>query len=267
MISTFKSKLTQFIRQFSKHIVCAFLILQTILLFFVLFNNKSPYISFSIIAICFLTSIIFVRQARFNFFITFAMLFTLASDFLLVLLLPNKDTLKIREIAVTIFCGAQLCYFCYLVENSSGKKLQTHVMVRIFVCFAALVVPMLVLQSLVNYLVLVTMFYFANLLVSCIYAFIDYKKSPLLAWGLLFFILCDLFVGVQEGYNLGVLGISQNSLIYKIFFTPFNFIWLFYTIAQCLIVLSMRYNNVPEKGERLRDEWKYVMAEKEENIK
>ena len=264
MLDFLKNKLPQLVRQFSKHIVCAFILIQTVLLFLALFCNVSSYVNFSIIAVCFFTSIIFVRQARFNFFITFAVMFTLISDFFLVLLLPNKDTLKIREIAVAVFCCAQICYFCYLVENSSGQKLQTHVMVRILVCFASLIVPMLVLKSLVNYLVLITMFYFANLLINCIYAFIDYKKSPLFAWGLLFFILCDIFVGFQQGYELGVLGIEQSSFIYKLFFAPFNFIWLFYTISQCLIVLSMRYNNVPEKGRPLREEWKYVMAEKQE---
>lgn len=229
------------------YLVPAFCVVETILLSLILFTDfYTAYVSFSVIITCFLASLIFIKDAKYNFLVSTALFFTVVSDFFLVVLFTYYPHEFFQSLAVTTFSVTQLCYFAYLIVNTSGSQIQRHITIRIIACVVAIALPIFILHESANYLALITMFYFANLLVSTAYAFRNYKKSPLFAIGLVFFILCDLFVGMQIGHGM-FFTLPENSILYKIFFAPFNFMWLFYTISQTLIVLSLKYNKLEKE--------------------
>ena len=229
------------------YLVPAFCVVEAILLSLILFTDfYTTYVCFSVIITCFLATFIFIKDAKFNFLVSIALLFTVISDFFLVVLFSYHPHEFFQSLAVTTFSVTQLCYFAYLIVNTSGSQIQRHITIRIITCVVAIVLPIFILQDSANYLALITMFYFANLLVSTAYAFRNYKKSPLFAIGLLFFVLCDIFVGMKMGHGV-FFNIPENSFWYKLFFCDFNFMWLFYTISQTLIVLSLKYNKLEKE--------------------
>lgn len=228
------------------YLIPAFCVVEAILLSLILFTDfYTSYVCFSVVVTCFLASLIFIKDAKYNFLVSTALFFTVVSDLFLVLLFSIKPLGEYQSIAVTTFSVTQLCYFAYLIVNTTGKQIQRHITIRIIACVVAIFLPIFILHESANYLALISMFYFANLFVSTVYAFRNYKKSPLFAIGLVLFVLCDIFIGLQIGSGL-FFNIPESSFIYKIAFAPFNFAWLFYTFSQTLIVLSLKYNKLNE---------------------
>ncbi len=239
-----KDKIRSFLGRYRTHIEIAFIITQLLLLCLTLFVRKIENIaSFSIVILCFIFALIFLKGNKRDYLIVFALFFTVISDLFLVILLPKFKMEEFRSVAMVTFSIAQLSYFAYLLKSSFSAHIYRHLIIRLCVCVVAILLPVIVLGKGVNFLAIISVFYYANLITNCVYALVKFKSNPLFALGLSFFILCDTFVGVQVGHDLNMLNFGADTLIYKIFFADFNFIWLFYTISQCLIVLSLNHLN------------------------
>ena len=234
-------------QKIKNYLLPAFCVVQVILLSLILFADfYTTYVCFSVVITCFLASLIFIKDSKYNFLVSIALFFTIVSDFFLVVLFSYYPHEFFQSLAVTTFSVTQLCYFAYLIVNTTGKQIQRHITIRMVSCVVAIFLPIFILHESANYLALISMFYFANLLVSTVYAFRDYKKSPLFAIGLAMFVLCDIFVGMKMGHGV-FFTLPENSFLYKLFFSDFNFMWLFYTASQTLIVLSLKYNKLYNK--------------------
>ena len=96
---------------------------------------------------------------------------------------------------------------------------------------------------------LVSMFYYANLILNAVFACISFGKNPLLAIGLVLFILCDTVIGLSliDPY----LTLPESSPIYAIIHPGFDLAWAFYLPSQALLAISLlpcRFKNTDNKS-------------------
>ncbi len=212
-----------------------FCIVEFLLFLFVLFGTSpySRYCSYAIVCLAFIFSLFFLRFKTKNYLTQFALFFTLIADYFLVLLKSDE-----RLIAMISFSIAQIIYAIYVHLETNNKALnKVFIYFRLSLIVLVQIVSCLVLKNEVNALVLISLFYYTNLFTTVIMAFCNFKHMKLFAIGMLLFMLCDTIIGLQEVFNV-YFQIGHNSLIYKVVFSKFNLIWLFYGPSQTLIALS-----------------------------
>ena len=197
-------------------------------------QDKIPFnLRYSSIILACLFCILFAQRSYSYLFTQSALVFTLISDFFLVLSVIDNKTL-----AMLFFSCAQICYFLRLYFEETNENLRKmHLAVRISVCALALPITALVLGENCDALALISMFYYANLVLNAIFAYIRFKSSPMLAIGLTLFILCDTVIGLSS-LNL-YFPIDESSLLYKILNPGFDLAWAFYLPSQALIAASL----------------------------
>ena len=170
----------------------AFVLIELSFLMVVLFGEGTivEIFSFCAIAFAFLFSLIFLSFKHKTFIVQFALLFTVLSDLFLVF-----GELQNKSLAMSFFSITQILYFVKLLMDTPNKKLRlANLISRIVAIVAVLVVTLIVLKEKADYLSLISMFYFTNLVLNLIFAFIGFKRNPFFAFGLLFFLFCDIFV-------------------------------------------------------------------------
>lgn len=161
------------------------------------------------------------------------LLFSVIADVFLVLCEP-----MIQLPAMLAFSLAQVCYFLKLLfETESKTEKCVHISVRAIAIFAVIIATLAVLKGKTDALSIVSMLYYANLIVNAVFAFVHFRKSPAFAIGLLLFVLCDTIVGFKElsnGYmNGGIIDAINNAL------SGTNWAWFFYIPSQALIAISL----------------------------
>ena len=216
----------------------AFVLAQIVLLCFILFGNRKIEI------FCFLTVCLaclhggaFAIIKKRGFFCLVALIFTVISDVFLVLRYTHTHAYSDQAIAMTTFSVAQLAYFLSILFLTQSKTLKIiHILVRAFLSVFAVVLTLLVLKDGANYMICVTMFYFANLITNMVFSFIEFKKHGLMAIGFVFFIFCDVLIGLSIALG-SIIIVPETSFLYTITFSKFNFTWLFYVTSQTLLSL------------------------------
>ena len=141
--------------------------------------------------------------------------------------------------AMIFFSITQICYFLRLYlnqANSHNKRL--HLIFRALSIVVALTLTIIVLKDKTDALSLVSLFYYANLIFNIIIAFAQFKKCPVLAIGLLLFLMCDTVIGLNIMAN-SYISDAKDSLIYRILNPGFNLAWIFYVPSQTLIAISL----------------------------
>ena len=160
-----------------------------------------------------------------------ALVCTVLADIFL-LMLPTMQQLP----AMILFSVTQLAYFLRIYLGEESKLRAWHVTIRAATSVITLAVTFAVLGSSVDAVAAVSMFYYANLIVNVVFAFIDFRKSPILAPGLLLFALCDAVIGLD--FLDGYVSLPSDAFIYKIIHPGFDLAWAFYLPAQTLLALS-----------------------------
>ena len=162
-----------------------------------------------------------------------ALICTVFADFFL-LALPEMRQLP----AMLFFSVTQIAYFLRIYLDDESKTRRTwHITARAALSVIAVAATLLILGSAANAVAVVSMFYYANLIINVIFAFTDFKKSPALAIGLLLFSLCDAVIGLD--FLDGYMTVPTDSFIYKIIHPGFDLAWGFYLPAQTLLALSL----------------------------
>lgn len=227
-----------------KHFLVAttlFVVAQIILSIFI---QKTGDITYGILTVSSVTlACVFViinyNKSRFNFIMIIALVNTLIADLFLSRLFLFDTT---QFVAMCFFVVVQACYFLIIYDrhNSQNAKI-AHLIIRIIISLVAVVLTIVVLGDKVNGLVIITMLYFANLLLNLIYSFIQIKKSILLPIGLLFFVLCDICIGLHV-IDTTMMTIPPTSLLYPIVHSGINLAWAFYVPSQTILALSVKEN-------------------------
>ena len=196
-------------------------------------NRLNVVLSYSAVVLAFLFLWVSI-ECSLDFVLTAIALFgTVMADLFLVVLDPMRQLP-----AMICFLITQLAYFTRILLKTKNKPLFiTHIAVRCVLSCVAVVATAVVLGENADAVSLVSLFYFANLIVNVIFAFVELKKAPVLAIGLLLFLLCDFFVGMSM--IGGYLPVNDSGLM-RFFVDPgFNAAWLFYVPSQALLASSV----------------------------
>lgn len=174
-------------------------------------------------------------EKSYSYYLTqLGLICTVVADLFLVVMNPIKQLP-----AMAFFSVTQLCYFFRLYTSCKNPRLRlAHIITRGSLVVIALSLTALVLGKNTDALSLVSLFYYANLIVNIVFAFIEFKKEPLLAIGLLLFLLCDTIIGLNVMAN-SYIPIAEGTLIYNILHCNINLAWIFYVPSQVLIALSL----------------------------
>lgn len=156
---------------------------------------------------------------------------TVGADFCLVVCDPIQQLW-----GMVFFLGAQIFYAISLYRKRKNNVLLG---IRIGLSVIALVIAFVVLKENVDPLALISICYYANLIMNMVTAFTQWDNCKLLPIGFVLFILCDTIIGLQVA-STGYLPIPKDSDLYRFLFNGFNTSWMFYLPSQVLIALSAR---------------------------
>ncbi len=222
----------------SKLKICAtaiFLCVQAILFYMILWSRGNTVAcEYSAVCLCFIFALLHIKNDKPTILIIFGLLFTVIADLFLVVF-----GAKYRTFGMTAFSIVQLMYFARLLTGLKSQKFMWfNIITRIVCTSAALSATALILKHKTDLLSLVSVFYFTNIVLNTALAFIRFKTSPLFAFGLLLFLLCDTFIGLQIAAGTYI-NIPTDSWLYSIISPGFNIAWMFYVPSQTLIALSV----------------------------
>ncbi len=220
-----------------------FVAVELALLFVILFADINvDVVCFITVCLAFLHGGAFIIARKKGWLFLIALLLTVVADVFLVLRYTKTKAYADQAVAMTVFSVVQLCYFLYELMQTESVKIRTiHVIVRIIVSILAVVLTVVVLKNNANFMLVATMFYFVNLLLNTIFAFVDFKRFNLMAIGLAFFVICDIFIGLSVAVE-SIITVSENSFLYKMAYPSFNVAWLFYVFSQTLLSLYVARN-------------------------
>ncbi|MDO4940698.1 MAG: hypothetical protein Q4E33_03280 [Erysipelotrichaceae bacterium] len=193
-----------------------FIILETIIfLSFIIMdinNIDSSYLKYTGIILCFIYNIVSK-----NVILSLALLFTLISDYFL--LLTNNHIL----IGLLTFIIVQLLYMYFL----STKNINNLYSIRIGL-YLLLTIICIILKT--NLETILALLYFSSLVMNTICSYQN-KKLLIYSIGLTLFIGCDINVGLHNIMNVGT--IYQIATI---------MMWIFYLPSQVLISIGGNKN-------------------------
>lgn len=204
-----------------------------LILYVMIFTVGGDLVRYLVIIFAFLFSLLFISKDKNSYLTVGALAFTLMADLFLVMLDPA------RQLAGMIFfSGAQLFHAArvhFFFESRTVKRVT--LVLRVAAIIAVQVVTVTVLGDAYDALSAVSMLYFTNIILNTVFAFINIKKQPVYAIGMLFFVFCDIFVGLSGALGT-YLPVSEGSIVYKIAHPPFDAAWMFYAPSQTLIAIS-----------------------------
>ncbi len=193
-------------------------------------NIRSSACFISII-LCFIYAL--TNASKRNILLISGLAATVCADFFLVVCYPGKQLH-----GMICFLAAQTFYAAMLYLKRKNKYFW---LVRAALIIFAVISAILILGEKTDALALISVAYYAQLIVNLIESFTQIKKDKLLPIGFVLFILCDTVIGLQVAAE-GYLSIPEASLIYKIIFGDFFLSWFFYLPSQMLISLSSAFS-------------------------
>jgi hypothetical protein len=136
------------------------------------------------------------------------------------------------------FSVAQLAYAArlYLSEESPTRH-RWHLPARIGLSAAVLLATALILGQRADAVAVVSTFYYGNLILNILIAWMQVKKQAVMAVGLSLFLCCDTLIGLS--FLDGYFEIAEDSLVYLVTHTGFDTAWAFYLPSQMLLAVSL----------------------------
>lgn len=210
-----------------------FLFLFTELIFYILILTAHGQLlvwsSFLSIVMCFFFAVCHFKRGI-RLFIA-GLFCTVCADFFLVVCDPVQ-----RLAGMVCFLCAQ-CFYAVKLHCSYRRKWL--IILRIALSAVAVAITYIVLGSNVDALAVISVCYYANLILNIVSAFLQFKRYPHAAIGFCLFLLCDTVIGLQVASG-SYLPLNENTLLYSLLFVDFNLAWLFYLPSQVLIALCAK---------------------------
>ena len=207
-------------------LLAIFLTIEAVLYLLIMAYNNKWYM-FASIAFCLIFSAIYAKRA--NHFIVAALCFTLAADFFLVLCTEQQ-----RLLGMVFFLGTQTMYAIHLQTRRFHWAL---LMARICLSATALTITALILRENADALALISLCYYANLIMNIIEGFTQFADNKCFPIGLVLFLLCDTVIGLQIMASTYI-PVADTAILYQILYPNFNLAWFFYLPSQVLLAVS-----------------------------
>lgn len=169
------------------------------------------------------------------FILTAAFFFNTLADVFLILVTPAMPISAMLCFSVV----AALYFLLILFSTESKESVRIHIFVRLALLTVMLFVTLGVLGEAVDFLAVISVLYFTNLILNIIFSALLGPGRILLTVGLVFFAVCDVFVGFSMMGEY--LSISEGTFAYFLAHPGFNAAWLFYVPAQLFLALSARF--------------------------
>ena len=212
---------------FKRISLACFLIAEVIFYYFILTTGGQTLVitSYLSIVLCFLFALQGIRN---NPLVVAGLACTVGADFCLVICDPIQQLW-----GMVFFLGAQTLYAIHLYRKQPNKPI---LLTRIVLTAVAAVVTVVILKDNLDALAMVSVCYYANLIMNMVAGFAQWHKNKLLPIAFVLFILCDTIIGLQVAAG-GYLPIAEGSWLYNLIFSGFNAAWMFYLPSQVLIAL------------------------------
>lgn len=187
---------------------------------------------FGAIILACLCCAVLAERSREYAFTQVALVCTVCADYFLVWTQPIKQLP-----AMAFFLCAQTAYAARLYLLACKTERRVQLISRVALCAVIVGVTLAVLGHNADALAIVSMLYYAQLMLNVVFAFVKFRSRAVLAIGFLLFLLCDTVIGLDliNGY----LPIPPDALLYKIIRPGFNLAWVFYLPSQVLLSLSL----------------------------
>lgn len=210
-----------------------FLALELVLYYLILTTGGTMLVASSYIAVvlCFGYALLHIRDG--DRLIIGGLFCTAMADWFLVVCSPIEQLW-----GMIFFLGAQTFYAVRLHGRNPSRVLLG---IRGVLTVAAAAVAVLVLREKTDALALVSIAYYANLIMNIVAAFVRFRENRMFALALVLFILCDTVIGLQMAAGV-YLPIAEDSLLHQIIFMDFHLSWFFYLPSQVLIALCSGRN-------------------------
>ena len=221
--------------------IIAFTIFEIIALFLnLVLTGKAEVISSKcIIYINLIFALIFTLRFDKKSYVIFALIFTAISDTLLVSTKPISDASRI--IALVSFIIVQAIYLLELFKHN--KKITIYIgLIDTLIIILLSIASIFIFKDNYNALIPLTIIYFIILVSNLINTSINFRSESTMFFGFLFFILCDVLVGLSTGVSIGILS-SENEFI-KFAIKLAKYEWTPYIIAQYFLVSSIISKNI-----------------------
>ena len=177
--------------------------------------------------------ILFAEKSLSFLFTMLALVCTVGADYFLVY---SEEMQQLP--AMLFFSVTQIAYFLRLYfEDKSKTRSLVHLICRAIISAVAVGATFAVLRDSADAVAVVSMFYYANLILNIVFAFIAFEKPGVFAIGLLLFVLCDTVIGLSLINTY--LPIPEGSFIYKLINPGFDLAWAFYLPSQALLAISL----------------------------
>lgn len=214
--------------------ILGMLIAQMLVFPMLVFSKKlfSAELYYGAILLCLISSVVFLHKNKQSALQVMALVFTCFADFFLILLGSHK------LLAMCFFLTTQICYAVRTVLMAkNARERVVNIAVRLLGSFLITLIAVLVLQEKTDALIVVSLIYYVNLLVSITFAFLHFQENKLLAIGLLLFALCDVFIGLP--FVIDIFSLTSEHFIYKLVHgSPIRLDCMFYQPSQVLLCLS-----------------------------
>lgn len=196
-------------------------------------GREADLCRYAVVVLACLFCFLFLEKTPSYFLTQLALICTVGADYFLV------ASVQTRQLpAMLFFSVTQLAYFARLyLEDPSQKRRMVHLIVRVALSVTVLILTLAVLGKNADAVALVSMFYYANLILNLIFAFLHFKTQYLMAIGFLLFLLCDTVIGFS--FLGDYLALSPDSWVNSIFSAEFDLAWAFYAPSQVLLALSL----------------------------
>jgi uncharacterized membrane protein YhhN len=205
-----------------------FLLLQLVAYYMILWEGGDlrRWSSYGAILLCFAFAAVHFKKGE--KWILAGLLFTVGADFCLVAMQPQQQFW-----GMVFFLGTQSCYAICLWLRQKNKIL---LWVRLGLIVVAEAVTVIVLRDKTDPLAVISLAYYAMLIMNIVVAFSQWKKDKLLPVALVLFLLCDTVIGLQVAAG-GYLPITEGSWLHSLIFSGFNLSWFFYLPSQVLLAI------------------------------
>ncbi len=228
-------------KELSRRLTILFLAIQAVLYYIILTAGGSllKWTSYSAIVLCFLFAVL--HYGRDNKFIVCALACTVCADYFLVVASPQQQLW-----GMVFFLAAQGFYATQLNSYTKNEKVLT---ARAVLTAFAVAVTFAVLGKSTDALAVISMCYYANLIINISESVLILKTSKLFMFAFILFLLCDTVIGLQVMLTDYIS--AAGGFLYNLVFSGFNLAWFFYLPSQVLLALTAKYS--PKPAEDTKD--------------